>query len=90
MFEDWVVAKTRQKNVQKVTDKVYDRPGDMMYIDISLVKKYSQGGKKFWVLWRDAYSRMSFIHFVKNKSDLAVVGVKFLKKLKSQYKNNTV
>ena len=44
--EDCVVAKTRQKNVQKVTDKVYKRSGDLMYMDISLVKKYSQGRKK--------------------------------------------
>ena len=83
--EDCVTAKTRQKTVKKITEKVYKRPGDMMYMDISSVQKYSQGGKKFWILWRDAYSRMSFSQFVKNKSDLAAVGVKFLTKIKNNY-----
>lgn len=36
MCDDCVVAKTRQKNVKKDTEKVYMHPGDLMYVELSL------------------------------------------------------
>ena len=80
-YKDCYVEKQKQNNLKQVTDKVYKRRGEMMYVGISSVKPTSQGGKKFWILWCDAATKMLFGQFVKKKLDLVQVTVKLIEKL---------
>ena len=56
-----------------------------MYVDISSVNTRSQGGKKYWIVWCDAATKMCFGQFLKEKSDLVDVGIFFVENLRSQY-----
>ena len=44
-----MTAKAKMKPINKVTLKRETVPGRTLYIDISLVKRKSKGGAKFWL-----------------------------------------
>ena len=39
------MAKQKKKNLKQVTDRIWKKKGEMMYVDISSMNTWSQGGK---------------------------------------------
>jgi hypothetical protein len=75
------MAKSRQKDVTKVTAPGHYNVGERLHIDISLVKTTSYGGSKFWLLIVDEKSNYCWTHFLTQKSDVARLTVSFVKNL---------
>ena len=79
--ENCAMAKSRQKNVKKMTEITVTAPGELLYMDISSVKKKSIGGNKFWLLIVDAFSDVSWSCFIKQKSETKQVVLQLIKDL---------
>ena len=54
VFEDWHMAKIKQKFQHKVVEEREPNPGEIIYLDLSLQKKPSYGGSKNWILIQDS------------------------------------
>ena len=79
-------AKIRQANVPKKKKKqVPSRSGYRMFIDISLFKHESMGGKRHWLIVADEFSDYSHSFFLKEKSDQTGVIPIWIKGLKTKY-----
>ena len=70
VFQDCVIAKARQKNVNKEWKGGSQVPGERIYLDISSVRDLSFGGAKFWVLIVDEYTDYCWSVFFKAKNEL--------------------
>jgi hypothetical protein len=68
--DDYVIAKTNQKRINKGWSGSSNIPGERIYIDISLIKERSLDGDKFWVLLVDDFSDYCWSFFLTNNSDL--------------------
>jgi hypothetical protein len=77
------LAKIRQRNVGKTTEKTSKVPGERLMVDISLVKSPSFGGSIFWIMVLDDCTDMCWSIFVAAKSHLAKQVVLLIKKLRS-------
>ena len=82
--ESCAAAKSRQKNVKKMTESVPQEPGELLYMDISSVKQASIGGNKYWLLIVDAFTDVSWSRFLRRKSETKQVILQLLKDLKSK------
>ena len=79
-------AKIRQANVPKKKEKqVPGRPGYSLFIDISLFKHESMGGKRHWLIVVDEFSDCSHSFFLKIKSDQIEMFPIWIKELKAKY-----
>jgi hypothetical protein len=68
--EQCVIAKARQKSINKQWLGSSNMPGERLYVDISSIKERSFSGAKFWALIVDDYSDYCWSFVMKNKSDL--------------------
>ena len=75
------LAKGKQKNVSKEAATIASKPGERLFIDISLVSAVSIGGSKFMVMIVDDYSRMKWCQFVKLKSEMTSVVMPLVEEL---------
>ena len=67
--EPCALAKSKQKNVpKKPSDNKLD-PGELLGMDISLIKTTSYGGSKFWLLIVDYSLDYCWSYFMKAKSE---------------------
>ena len=79
-------AKIRQANVLKMKEKqVPSRPGYILFINISLFKHQSMGGKRHWLIVVDEFSDRSHSFFLKRKSDKIELFPIWIKELKAKY-----
>ena len=79
-------AKIRQASVPKKKEKqVPSRPGYRLFIDISLFKHESMGGKRHWLIVVDEFSDCSHSFFLKRKSDQIGLLPIWIKELKAKY-----
>jgi hypothetical protein len=69
-YEQRVLIKSRQNNVNKEWKGETQVSGERLYVDISSIKDLSYGGSKFWVLIVDHYTDYSRSIFLMNKSEL--------------------
>ena len=76
------MAKARRKAIKKVTFQRETVPGRTLHIDISSVKKKSQGGAKFWLQIADGATSKKWSFFLKKKSDQYKVLKKFFLEMK--------
>jgi hypothetical protein len=86
--EACALAKTKQKNTKKISEKYSERAGERLFIDISSIQKKSYGGAKFWCLIVDDITDFCWSLFLKKKSDQVEDVVCLLKKIISVYKKN--
>jgi hypothetical protein len=56
VFEDFSLAKTRQRNVNKDRKGGSQVPGERVYLEISSIKGESYGGSCFWALVVDDHT----------------------------------
>ena len=77
-----IEAKIRKESVAKET-KVESEKGERWSIDVSSVKGKSYGGRKFWLLAVDHNTKYKKSFFLKKKSEVPSVMVKFAKQLKA-------
>jgi hypothetical protein len=68
--EDCVVAKARQKNLNKDWKGGSQAPEERVYLDICSIGDESYGGSCFWVLLVDDCTDYCWSIFLKHKSDL--------------------
>ena len=79
-------TKIRQANMPKKKQlQIPSRPGYRMFIDISLFKHESMGGKRHWLIVVDEFSDCSHSFFLRQKSDQTVVIPLWIKGLKTKY-----
>ena len=79
-------AKIRQANVPKKKEKqVPSRPGYRLFIDISLFKHESMGGKRHKLIVVDEFRDCSHSFFLKRKSDQIDLLPIWIKELKAKY-----
>ena len=64
-------GKAKQKAVKKVTSTHATKPGERLFVDISSVNATSAGGKRYWGMVVDNYSRYKWSVFLKNKNELS-------------------
>jgi transposase InsO family protein len=82
--EACAIGKSKQKSVPKQTDNKATAPGELIYMDIARIKNPSQGSKKYWILFVDAYSGCAVSRFVKQKDESVEVGVQFFNDLSQE------
>ena len=86
LCETCAQAKIRQANVPKKKEKqVPSRPGYRLFMDISLFKHESMGGKRHWLIVVDEFSDCSHGFFLKRKSDQIELFPIWIKELKAKY-----
>jgi hypothetical protein len=76
-----LLAKIRQRNVGKTTEKTSKIPGERLMVDISLVRSPSFGGSKFLIMVLDDCTFMCWSMFVLAKSYLPKYFALLIKKL---------
>jgi hypothetical protein len=76
------LAKIRQRNVGKTTEKTSEIPGERLMVDISSVRSPSLGGSKFWIMVLDDCTDMCWSMFVSAKSHLPEQVVMLIKRLR--------
>lgn len=76
------LAKAKRKKIAKDNEEKTNIPGERLYIDISLIKSKSAGGKKHWLLVVDEATDMKFSIFMKKKSHLPGEMMKLLEELR--------
>ena len=81
--EHCVIEKIRKKNIPKNVEYTIEKPGELMYLDISSMKQASGGGNKHWILLVDRATDFKISWFVKKKNDQIEVVSKFLSNLKA-------
>ena len=64
-----MLSKAKRKSIKKVTFERETVPGRTLHIDISLVKRKSKGGAKFWLQIADGATSKKWSFFLKKKSD---------------------
>ena len=69
--EDCIIGKAKQKSVKKSTNTHATKPGERLFVDISSVNATSAGGRRYWGMVVDDYSRFKWSVFLKNKNELA-------------------
>ena len=82
--ESCAIAKAKQKNVPKFTEKRNSKPGEDWSVDISSIKSQSAGGAKFWGLWVDRCTGYKKSFFLKTKKGQVQLGVDFVQQLKQK------
>ena len=77
--ENCAKGKMKKANIAKETiTNLAQAPGDRISFDISSVQATSQGGNKFWLLIMDEYTKYCWSYFMKHKSDLPNVMMRWL------------
>jgi hypothetical protein len=80
-------SNAQQKGVAKSSDEQCKRPGERLFFDITSIKAYSFGGKKFWLVIVDDATNLTWSFFLKQKSDTAETAYTLLKHLNSHSVN---
>ena len=75
---------SKRKNVNKVKDEKFSVRGEQLYMDGSSIKMKSGGGSKFWYIFVDEETGLKQSIFTPTKSNLAISGLQFLKKLRNK------
>ena len=55
--KDCAIGKAKQKAVKKTTSTHATKPGERLFVDISSVNATSAGGRRYWGMVVDDYSR---------------------------------
>jgi hypothetical protein len=79
--EACAVGKAKQKSIPKSVDTLYSRPDELMFIDIAGFQQPSKGGKRFWILFVDTFSKCSVSRFARYKSELPDIGFNVMQEL---------
>ena len=82
--ESCAMAKARQANISKDNKQSTKRPGEKLYMDISKVQTESIGGRKFWLLLVDEFTKFKKSIFLKQKSETKDAVMKYLGFLKAR------
>ena len=82
--EDCALAKSRQRNVQQVTDRTSTTKGERLFIDTTSVKSRSIGGSKFWLAVLDDATDYVWSYFLKHKDDQVSKVVELIKDLREK------
>jgi hypothetical protein len=69
LCSDCAEGKRQQKDINKMSEVSSDVPGEYLMINISRVKKKSDGGKKFWLLVLDESADKAWSFFLKHKDE---------------------
>ena len=85
--EDCQIGHITQKGVSKETLTRHELPGGRLFFDLSSVKKKSLGGNKYWLAVVDDSTGKTWSSFIKKKSELVPVMMKFIRKLKANGHN---
>jgi hypothetical protein len=72
------ISKAKQKKVPQVSKNQATEKGERIAIDISSIRTKSFGGSKFWLMIQDEFTGYIWSHFLKNKSDLPDVVIKWI------------
>ena len=67
-----MLAKSKSKEVKKLTMTKSKTPGENIYVDLIGPFHLSLGGSKYWVQIVDNASRMGFSYFIKTKDQIAL------------------
>ena len=78
--------KIRQKNIPKKNEDKSKNPGERMYLDISLMRKPSMGGRKHWVMLVDEATKNKKSFFLKKKNEQVEPIIDWIKALKARHK----
>ena len=82
--EDCARGKQRKKNLNKIQSEKSNMRGKCLYMDFSLNKMKSGWGSKFWYIFIDEATGLKQRVFTPTKSNLAIFGILFLKKLRNK------
>jgi hypothetical protein len=80
--KDCVLAKTKRKNLNKVSHSKSTKPGERLLLDIRYIKKQSLGEKNMWLLIEDQAISMKWSSFMRRKYEMVEISYNFLKNLK--------
>jgi hypothetical protein len=78
VFSNCVVAKAKQKNLNKTNLNLSTVMGGRINIDISSLLNSSYGGANFWLLIQDDFTNYLYSYFLKVKSNLPETMVNWL------------
>jgi Reverse transcriptase (RNA-dependent DNA polymerase) len=81
---DCLTGNIKQKPVPKTTETKSETPGERVFIDITSVQYRSLGGSKFWVGCVDDATDQTWSSFLKRKSDLPALMMRFLRRMKAR------
>ena len=79
------LEKIRQKLIPRKNEDKSKNPGEMMYLDISSVRKPSMGGTKHWVMLVDEATKYKKSFFLKNKNEQVEPIIDWIKALKTRH-----
>ena len=79
-------SKSRQKNVRKQTETKEERPGERLFVYISVPFHPTLKGNRYWLKFVDDFSRYSTRVFIKFKDQLKDELVKYIKELNAKEK----
>ena len=82
LCEDCIIGKAKQKSVKKSTNTQSTHPGERLFVDISSVNATSAGGKKYWGMVVDDYSRFKWSVFLRNKNKLSSKVIPIIKMIR--------
>ena len=78
------LEKTRQKNIPKKNGDKSEHPREMMYLDISSMRKPSMGGRQHWVMLVDEATKYKKSFFLKKKNEQVEPIIDFDKSFESK------
>jgi hypothetical protein len=79
--ESCAMGKAKAKAIVKVSASKSNIPGERLSLDLSSIKARSLGGSKYWLLIVDEATNMKWSHFLREKADLGVPMMLFIKNL---------
>ena len=79
------LKKIRQKNIPKKNEDKSNKPGEMMYLDISSMRKPIMGGRQHWVILVDEVTKYKKSFFLKKKNEQLKFIVDWIKPLNARH-----